>query len=173
VKRLKYKLDSKEKNILEIWRSNGAIIGDNVEIHERCYIIGGPKEAKLISIGNNVILSTDIKLITHDSSLYNYSGIERFGKIIIEDNAFIGSGAVILPGVKIGKNSIIGAGSVVTSDIPENMVAAGNPAKIIASLDEFNTKIKNMMNNNDDRWYYPDKKKHKSYDEFIESIKNY
>ena len=55
--------------------------------------------------------------------------------VIINDNVFIGAGSVILPGITIGKNSVIGAGSVVTKDIPSDVIAYGNPAKIVRNID--------------------------------------
>ena len=62
------------------------------------------------------------------------SGLE-FGKpIIIGDNAWIGGGAIILPNITIGSNVVIAAGSVVTKDVPDNVVVGGNPAKIIKKL---------------------------------------
>jgi len=61
----------------------------------------------------------------------------RFGKIIIKDNCFIGVSSVILPGVTIGPDSIVGAGSVVNKDIPPNMVYAGVPAQMICTLEEY------------------------------------
>ena len=63
------------------------------------------------------------------------SGIEFAKEIRIGDNVWIGGGAIINPGVTIGNNSVIGSGSVVTKDIPENVVAAGNPCKIIREID--------------------------------------
>ncbi len=64
------------------------------------------------------------------------------GKIIVEDNVFIGTNTIILKGVHIGKNSIIGAGSVVTRDIPSDSVAAGNPCRVMMSLEEYYQKRK-------------------------------
>lgn len=55
--------------------------------------------------------------------------------VIIEDNVWIGGGAIILPNVTIGKNSVIGAGSVVTRSIPANCVAVGNPCRVIKNID--------------------------------------
>lgn len=67
--------------------------------------------------------------------------------VTIEDNCWIGANVTICPGVKIGKNSVIGAGSVVIHDIPENSVAAGNPCKVIRQIDE-----------RDSRYYFKDRK---------------
>lgn len=68
--------------------------------------------------------------------------------VIIEDDVFIGAGTVILPGIKIGKNSVIGAGSIVTKDIPCDVIAYGNPAKIIRKIDDLvkdKTKINPLL----------------------------
>jgi galactoside O-acetyltransferase len=56
--------------------------------------------------------------------------------VVIEDDAWIGGGAVIAPGVTIGKGSVIGAGSVVTKDIPANVIAVGNPCKVLREITE-------------------------------------
>ena len=61
----------------------------------------------------------------------------RIGKVTIGDRVFIGASTIILPGVAIGNDVIIGAGSVVTRDIPDNSVAAGNPARVLTSTDLF------------------------------------
>lgn len=91
----------------------------------------------LISIGNNVGFAPGVKVFAHDGSIKKYLGYTRIGKVIIEDNVFLGAGSIVLPNVRIGANSIIGAGSVVSRDIPASVVAAGNPIKIIKKLDEF------------------------------------
>jgi acetyltransferase-like isoleucine patch superfamily enzyme len=85
-------------------------------------------------IGANVtIADTDFHSISPGNRRYNNSDIVSI-PIHIEDNVFIGANSTILKGVRIGRNSVIGASSVVTCDIPENCVAAGNPAKIIRKL---------------------------------------
>ena len=90
-----------------------------------------------VSIGNDCVFAPDVKIIDHD---HNLSPTERHSSnyisspITIENNVWVGYNVVILKGVKIGKNSIIGAGSVVAKDIPENCVAAGIPAKPIKKL---------------------------------------
>ena len=66
-----------------------------------------------------------------------FLGYTRFRPIVIEDNSFIGAGTLILPGVRIGHDTIIGAGSVVTHDIPANSVAFGNPAEVHTDMPSF------------------------------------
>jgi maltose O-acetyltransferase len=61
-------------------------------------------------------------------------GLEVAKPILIEDNVWIGGSAILLPGVRIGKNSVIGAGAVVTRDVPANTLVAGNPAVIIKEI---------------------------------------
>ncbi len=91
-----------------------------------------------ISIGSDCVFAPDVKIIDHDHHL---SITERnstnyvSAPIVIENNVWVGYNVVILKGVKIGKNSIIGAGSVVVKDIPENCVAAGIPAKVIKKIE--------------------------------------
>jgi len=86
-------------------------------------------------LGNNVML-TACTILGHDGSIdvlnraYGKK-LDRVGKVDIKDNVFIGHGAIVLPGVTIGPNAIVGAGSVVTKDIPEGVIAVGNPAKPI------------------------------------------
>jgi acetyltransferase-like isoleucine patch superfamily enzyme len=84
-------------------------------------------------IGANVTLAdTDFHALNPVNRRYNRNPDEiAVRPILIEDNVFIGADVVVLKGVTIGKNSVIGAGSVVTRDIPENTIAAGNPAKVI------------------------------------------
>ena len=63
-------------------------------------------------------------------------GWEVAKRIVIEDNVWIGGGAIVLPGVTIGKNAVVGAGSVVTRDVRPNTVVAGNPAGLIREIDQ-------------------------------------
>lgn len=94
--------------------------------------------ANEIIIGSNVMvgansLITDTNWHSIDPKQRNQSDPNP-GKIIIEDNVFIGYGCIILKNTTIGENSVIGAGSVVTGKIPANVIAAGNPCKVIKSI---------------------------------------
>src|SRR6185437_4865608 len=90
-----------------------------------------------ISIGDEVTIAPEVQIIAHDASTKRHLGYTRIGKIDIGNRVFIGAGSILLPGISIGENSIIGAGSVVVCSIPANVVAAGNPAKVICSLASF------------------------------------
>lgn len=90
---------------------------------------------KEITLGNNVRVGANVTIMDSDQ----HTDDPRAGKdkpVRIEDNVWIGGGVTILKGVTIGKNSLIGAGSVVVKSIPENVIAAGNPCKVIRPLDE-------------------------------------
>lgn len=84
-----------------------------------------------IILGNNVGIGTGAKLLSSIHAHEDHSKHVKNKPIIIGNNVFIGANAVILPGIKIGDNVVIGASSVVTKDIPSNVIAAGNPCKII------------------------------------------
>lgn len=92
-----------------------------------------------IYIGNNVLIGPNVII---DAGTHPINPIIRKKQaqfnvpVYIEDNVWIGGGSIILPGVRIGKNSVIGAGSVVTKDIPENVVAVGNPCRILRKIEE-------------------------------------
>lgn len=87
-------------------------------------------------IGANVTLAdTDFHAVNPNNRRYNKNPAEiAVAPIVIEDNVFIGADVFVVKGVRIGRNSVIGAGSVVTRDVPENAIAAGNPAKVIRLL---------------------------------------
>ncbi|OGW48867.1 MAG: acetyltransferase, partial [Nitrospirae bacterium RBG_19FT_COMBO_58_9] len=99
-----------------------------------------PSHCSLISIGNNVTFAPNVRLIAHDASTKQFLGFTRIGLIRILDDCFIGDSVIVLAGVTVGQRSIIGAGSIVTRDIPENSVAVGHPARVICTLDEYLSK---------------------------------
>ena len=104
------------------------IIEDNVRIHSQAFIPEYSILKKGSWIGPNAIL-TNAKYPLSPNAKKELKGP------IIEKNAKIGANATILPGITIGRNSIVGAGSVVTKDVPPNCVVAGNPAKVINKID--------------------------------------
>lgn len=137
-----------------------------VTIGENCRIISTPmwgSEPYLISIGNHVELSSGVSFITHDGATWvfrndeRYKDVIRYGKIIIHDNCFIGMHSTILPGVSIGPNSIVGAGSLVRKNVEPNSVYAGVPAKRICSINEYAEKCLRETPDYDKRAYSQNK----------------
>lgn len=102
----------------------------------------------LITIGDDVVFGPNVYLLAHDASTKNHLGYTKIGKISIGNKVFVGADATIMPGVSIGNNSIIGTGSIVTKDVPENTVYAGNPAKFICTLEDYLEKNRNLMQTN-------------------------
>lgn len=84
----------------------------------------------LISIGDNVMLSVYIAIITHDPTLAHHTGQTRLGRVEIGDRVMVGASAVILPGTRIGEDSVVGAGAVVRGEIPPGSLVMGNPGKV-------------------------------------------
>ena len=116
---------------IKVYGANNLTIGDNCSLNMYVFLDAGFSS---ITIGNNVTISPKVTLLT-GGLLYKTKMRHHFGKeIIIEDNVWIASGAIILSGVKIGKNSVIGAGAVVTKDVPPNSVAVGVPARVIKKI---------------------------------------
>jgi len=111
---------------------------DNVGFSEGCRIYGGGG----ISIGEHVMFAPFTLLITSNhryvSQFIKESHHVEWKPIVIKDDVWIGERAIILPGVTIGRGAIVGAGAVVTKDIPDFAVVAGNPAKVIKSRFEAN-----------------------------------
>lgn len=111
-------------------------------------VILDPSHCWLISIGDNVTLAPRVHVLAHDASICNHLGYARIGNVVIGNNVFVGAESVILPNVSIGDNCIIGANSTVSRDIPANVVAAGSPAKVICTLDEYLDKNRQLMKSN-------------------------
>lgn len=102
-------------------------------------------EPYLVEIGNHVQITNGTKFFTHGGGWvfrHQYPNIDYFGKVLIKDNVYIGNNTMIMPGVTIGNDVIIGAGSVVTKSIPDGKIAAGNPARIVGETAAFVGKIK-------------------------------
>jgi maltose O-acetyltransferase len=125
----------RNQNKLKKMVDKGLKIGSNVDIIGDFFF--DPSHFFLISIGNNCTLAPNVRLITHDASFKKTIGFTRVGRICIENNCFIGDSTLVLPGVTIGEGSVIGAGSVVTHNIPNGSVAAGNPCRIIGKTQDY------------------------------------
>jgi len=128
----------------EFAREVGVRLGDD------CRLLGLTRktfgsEPYLVQLGNHVTLTGNVRFVTHDGGVWVFRDrepdIELVDPIIVGNNVFIGLGSIILPGVRIGDNVVINAGSVVNRDIPSDSIAAEHPARILSSLDEYWTKV--------------------------------
>ncbi len=91
---------------------------------------------QLISIGKNCRITPGVMILTHDASFFNHTGRYRVAPVKIGDRVYIGYGAIIMPGVTIGEDAIVGAGAVVTRDVPDGTVVVGVPARRLCSTSE-------------------------------------
>lgn len=115
----------------------GVNLGKNVLLSTKHF----SSEPYLITIGDNCRIAKDVRFFTHGGAwclriIYNDPELDYFGKISIGNNTHIGELSLIMPGVTIGNNCIIGAGSVVTKCIPDNTVAAGNPIRVVGKTED-------------------------------------
>ncbi|WP_262316120.1 sugar O-acetyltransferase [Lacticaseibacillus parakribbianus] len=109
------------------------VVGDNFFMN----VNGRLMDSGKITIGDNVFIAPDVALITETHSQNvpeRIQGLEYTHPITIEDNVWLCTGVKVLPGVTIGRNTVIGAGSVVTKDVPANVMAAGVPCKVIRAV---------------------------------------
>ena len=107
-------------------------LGNNVAINRGCQLYASQRaEAGTITIGNNVALGPNVTIFTagHDYSRHDLPDIAA--PVVLHDHVWVGGHSIILPGVTLGEGAVVGAGSVVTKDVPAYHVVAGNPARII------------------------------------------
>lgn len=110
-------------------------IGNYVYLNVQCTIL----DCAEVHIGDHVMVGPAVQIYTPAHLLQaeaRTQGLEVAKPIEIEDNVWIGGGAILLPGVTIGRNAVVGAGAVVTKSVAPNTVVAGNPAKVIRVIDQ-------------------------------------
>lgn len=126
--------------IYKYFRKQGAVIGEGCIINTKS--LGA--EPYLVKLGNHVWISNDVEFHTHDGGVWvlmpKHPNIWNFGPIVIEDNCIIGNRAQLMPNIRIGKNSIVGVGSVVLSDVPPNSIVMGVPARPFGGLVKYEEK---------------------------------
>ena len=108
-------------------------------------VILDPSHCWLIEIGDNVTLAPRVHILCHDASTKGFLGYTKIGRVTIGNDVFIGAESVVLPGVTIGNNVIVGANSTVTHDVPDGVVVAGSPARVICTLEEYLAKERARM----------------------------
>ena len=132
-------------------RKLGVKVGNNCRI----YTINFGSEPFLIEIGNNVTLTSGVKPLTHDGAtclIRNEGGyrFQKYAPVVIGDNVFVGVNSIIMPGVTIGHDVVVAAGSVVSKDVPSGWVVGGVPAKKIMKFSEYKEKVEKTFVNDDE-----------------------
>jgi acetyltransferase-like isoleucine patch superfamily enzyme len=101
-------------------------------------------EPYLVTLGDHVTISGGVRFVTHDGGVWVFRSevpdIDVIGPIVIGSNVFVGLNCILMPGVSIGDNCVIGAGSVVTRSIPDGSIAVGVPARVIGSFESYREK---------------------------------
>lgn len=137
-------------------KSAGVKLGKNNFIASRFW----STEPYLIEIGDNCQITAGVKLFTHGgagAARRWYPKFDTFGKVKIGNYVYIGNNSLIMPGVEIGDNVLIAAGSVVTKSLPSNVIVGGNPTKYICSIEEFINN--NLKYNTDSKGVSPKEKR--------------
>ena len=136
-----------------------------------------PVYPNLIRLGDNVNVHKTAKILTHDlinrflqdcCPEVDFGGAVTLGPVELCDNVHISKNAIILPNVRIGRNCIIGAGAVVSSDVPENSVVAGNPAEVVGRFDSYSA-LRQMFSSKNtvfSNQYLPEELARKKWEEF-------
>lgn len=136
IKMLYYRVFSDK---ISVYRKHGMKIGNGCSINTWNFL----DECYLIEIGDNVQITAGVRIFTHGGGHVlrkHCPNFDCFGKVCIGNNVYIGNNAMIMPGITIGNNVVIGAGSIITKNVPDNVVIAGNPAKIVSSIDNYRDK---------------------------------
>ena len=120
---------------IEVLVARGLQLGERVTITRG--VVLDPAHCHLISIGDDVVFGPEVLVLAHDASTKVHLDYARIARVRIEARAFIGARSVVLPGVTIGEDAIVGAGSIVSRDVPAGAVAVGNPARPVGVTEEY------------------------------------
>ena len=119
---------------LTVVRGNSVSIGKNVVVMNNALFMA----AGGVTIEDDVLVAANVQLISNNHDLYDHQ-ILTCKPVVLKRNCWIGAGATILPGVTVGENAVVGAGSVVTRDVEANTVIVGNPARVVKTLAQART----------------------------------
>lgn len=124
-------------------RGLGMHIGENVNLPASVWV--DTSHCHLISIDDECGFGEGVCILAHDALANEYLDATRVGRVVIHRSCHIGARAVILPGVEIGPRSIVGANAVVTRSVPPGTVVAGNPARVLCSLDDYLARLRERL----------------------------
>ena len=114
-----------------------------VNLGENCFVPDKEtwsSEPYLITVGNHCQITAGVRIFTHGGGMLlreKFPDFDSFGKVYIGNYVYIGNNALIMPGITIGDHVIVAAGAVVTKSLPSGVVVAGNPAKVVCSIEQY------------------------------------
>jgi maltose O-acetyltransferase len=134
IERVKHRALQRLRGQLNVDRlvAEGLEIGRGTFVADTAYL--DPGHPWLITIGEDSGLSPGVIVLVHDASMKRHMGHTLLARVVIGDRVFVGAGAIILPGTRIGDDSIVAAGAVVRGDIPPSSMVVGNPAKVVSDV---------------------------------------
>lgn len=121
----------------------GLTVGRNVYINETASL--DPDFLWLISLDDEAVIANQVRIVAHDGSTRHLIGHTRIARVHIGRRAYVGAGAIILPGVTVGDGAVVGAGSVVRHDVPAGAVVIGNPAVQVSDVARFAAKHRGAL----------------------------
>lgn len=150
-------------------------LGKNVEL----YTLSFGTEPYLISIHDDAVCAADVKFVNHDVSVHRIckrhgldrDEIDKVGSIELFENCFVGHSTILMPNCSVGRNSVVGAGSIVTKHIPDNEVWAGVPAHFIMKVEDYDKKM--MEASAKFPWMPAEKKRSMTEEELIRCRQEY
>ena len=117
------------------WQQSGARLGQGIYVGTDVYV--EIDFVPLLTIEDGVVLARGVSILFHDSSLNNIAGEPiKFGQVILRKNCYIGANSTILCGVEVGEGALVGAGALVTKDVPAGAVAYGQPAQVAGTVQD-------------------------------------
>lgn len=131
-------LHSKKRSSIEKLAAKAGVVFGDDNSFASCF--WSSAEPYLIKIGSNCQITADVKIFTHGGSKVArtvYPKFDCFGKVEIGNNVYIGNNSLIMPGVTIGNDVLVAAGSVVCQSVPSGVVVGGNPAHVICTVKEY------------------------------------
>jgi maltose O-acetyltransferase len=129
----------RRRKYLEHLVQRGLQLGHSVFLNDGFFL--DPSHCHLITIDDGAVFGPRVTILAHDASTLKVIGKTKIQRVRIGKNAFVGAGAILLPGAEVGDGSILGAGSILVARIPPFEVWVGNPARRIASIDEYREKL--------------------------------
>lgn len=132
-----------EEYWMEDYLKLGMKVGRNCDINPG--LVVDVSHCWLIEIEDNVTIAPQVYLLAHDASTKKLINYSKIGRVLLRKNCFVGARAVIMPGVTVGENAIVAAGSVVVKNVEPNTVVGGNPAKFITYIDKMKSNHEGLI----------------------------